>query len=69
MQRTIDYIVASVHENMLAILMNPVCFNVGMKKKKKKTKLNHYTDEYIQCDITIAMVFEWPINIAYFTKH
>lgn len=65
MQRLI-IIVASVIK-MLAILMNPV-LNVDRKKREREEAL-HTPTKYIECEIKIALVFEWPINIAYFTKH
>lgn len=67
MQRLI-IIVASVIK-MLAILMNPV-LNVDRKKREReREKALHTPTKYIECEIKIALVFEWPINIAYFTKH
>lgn len=39
------------------------------KKNERDEKAPHTPTKYIECEIKIAIVFEWPINIAYFTKH
>lgn len=46
-------------------------FNVDRKKweREREEKAPHTLTKYIECEIKIAIVFEWPINIAYFTKH
>lgn len=39
------------------------------KNEREREKALHTPTKYIECEIKIAIVFEWPINIAYFTKH
>lgn len=65
---TIDYVVASVWKKARD------SDESGFKCREKKTNTNTHTPtnhagEHSMGKKKIASVFEWPINIAYFTKH
>lgn len=64
---TIDYYSGKRYKN--ARYSDESGFKCRQKKTREREEALHTPTKYIECEIKIALVFEWPINIAYFTKH